>query len=817
MKNSKFCLLFSIQILIGSNLLSTEKFTFLRKDNLLITHLIKSPLNDNNIWVINNKDIAFEVNSETGNWTGQEYDLRLVFQRMYDTIADDKYHKEIVWYALKNNRLIAFDKTNESSNEFIFNKSDEEEMMIFKILPTEEGIWIGTSLGLYLLSRNSDKIEKILEIPRVGVWSILSKGNGNLILNLNSEYSPKNKTLVKIIEYSSIDKTISRNSDFFGFDLRDIWNIKIRNNAVVFYKENDDSKIHTIYIDENRKAHRIPFELDPYNFIADNDDFWFIEDKNSRNIFSYIKYNASNQKEQKVYLNNRCNNFFIGDSYIWFIDELGIGRIDKISLKVQKAILDPSIKLFNNQIFVIQGNYLWLEARDGLIRFSNNYLESLFEHRSSKRNMLAWLEKQIPKEENPYDYIKNCIRYLNLSEDPQQIEQMKNNLRFCGEWDRFRASEIYLESLENNLNNESDKQVGEGVRYFLFSRYKKIYNLSKALEHYEFLKKSNPDSMFISFINKEEINIMQYLKTKLDSIDITEQSEDYKLYEKAKILIKNHGDLNGDDPFFLLSSFVEKYPNSNLSDNAEYDLVKRNLLLSHEGESGTPDYEPYIKQLRELQLKYPDSELIPDFLYDISLLSFKQGSSIYDYSPQYYDKKLIFAARSTALNIINEYPNFHAIYETHQLLEAVNQFIYNYVWDLKIESSKGQYFVGERIDITFELKNDISKTRYIKLMENNSPNFSVLVFFSNKEELPDLSEYFWTSDSSNLEKTFNEKVLNYGEVYSENWGINTELEYNYNFNFEQEGYYYIVGTFRIDDDYVVLSDQIFIKIQDKNN
>lgn len=157
------------------------------------------------------------------------------------------------------------------------------------------------------------------------------------------------------------------------------------------------------------------------------------------------------------------------------------------------------------------------------------------------------------------------------------------------------------------------------------AEYKKVIALDKQRQKYFSVSKESDENYFQSVIDSTR----KYLYI-LDSLDGSGLSEDSIEYQKIMALLiirktrwfcsEGCGGCDLSPVFSGLKKFVNKYPQSQLADNAKFNLIEMSTWYIPENE----EIQASIRAYRNFILKYPESDKIADarFEYYISLREF---------------------------------------------------------------------------------------------------------------------------------------------------------------------------------------------------
>lgn len=151
----------------------------------------------------------------------------------------------------------------------------------------------------------------------------------------------------------------------------------------------------------------------------------------------------------------------------------------------------------------------------------------------------------------------------------------------------------YLEAetaFRNFITDFPESDLADNACYNLACIYLRREDYWKALQWMDFLLDKYPESDAAQVAKDEKIEVMRELK-------IGPKEMPYEVYLKGKLLLGEEKDAEAEKTFF---DFIERFPGSDLIDNAHYNLA---VIFKNRG-----DMEKTKKHIAIIMQEHPDSD-----------------------------------------------------------------------------------------------------------------------------------------------------------------------------------------------------------------
>ncbi len=294
--------------------------------------------------------------------------------------------------------------------------------------------------------------------------------------------------------------------------------------------------------------------------------------------------------------------------------------------------------------------------------------------------------------------IKEFPKYEKIT---KAIKLLGKNYLILGEI--YKALEVYSNYYENysELEKEEKEKIIENFTVFV----EKITNLRKKVS----------ESQEVEEKAKYQFQIAEefyHFQTEIFQIRVEVGYEHRASIKQYQIML-------------------EKYPNSEFADNAEFKLIW--LTKAHFRDDDVVELygvEKNVNLMKSFIKKYPKSELIPEAKIRIAYEYFEYVR----YNDMEFSKIKMYInlAIKNCKDIINNHPNSKQFNEASDLLKKANQYLDERNWNLQLKLNDTTFFIGDTVTLTFKLINLRDNDKEIRLY-SNLPNFEI--YFSSKNKM----------------------------------------------------------------------------------
>jgi len=366
--------------------------------------------------------------------------------------------------------------------------------------------------------------------------------------------------------------------------------------------------------------------------------------------------------------------------------------------------------------------------------------------------------------------------------------------------------------------------MSEAVCYGLICGYSLNGNPQKALEYYTRLKTLNDKSIFLEFVAERDLARMEKAKVQLESMKLSNITEAERLFRLGKIYYEmfklswNYGKvgINTEFPFKYYMEVLDKYPESEWADNAEYEMLIYHLMCSMEG-GDTGSNLRYIEKFNDFLTKYPETDLVLLIKCNISSLyySLMKGADKGCMLPE--DLGYLTKADSIMKQIPDSYTEYEYI---DYLRNGIKESLSKYSWKFEMKLDSTTFSKGEKINISFSLENHNDTPKQISLKtEKGLPNFGVYIKKKRYEYSKDYRKAApFVEDRDIKDITEHKYLIGVDKKYSEDWDITQKIQVDRNkvvghFELLESGFYSITGYFVLEFNMILYTEPIIIEIK----
>lgn len=450
--------------------------------------------------------------------------------------------------------------------------------------------------------------------------------------------------------------------------------------------------------------------------------------------------------------------------------------------------------LFNKKLIIFNKNFI----------FKNSILYDYEEH-----NQLV--EKYFKESKIIYDSIRNIEKFIN---SVKLLYKNKDYNKYTDINDLITSMPSHLENAIGNDNflniiNLLDKGSIDGIfRYYVLKGLSKYYltkaDVRNSLIYFKKMKQEFPE------IN-EECVLTSYesalkFNYSLDSLEALNLKPDSVIFNQALLRMKliESSCWFGDSYYILdivkekYEELLQKYPQSELADNAELWLIENHF---YGNEAGLPTSS--IIYFQDFKKKYPDSDVLFDVAMNISQAYMNYESENPDTIVNCYEHGIM-----ELQSVLNHLKNDSSKYNV--ILSSIKQLNYekiNKIFKIELSTEKVKFIKGEDITITAKIINLTSKKQKIKLYNSSSK----LTFSISNENVKNCFVPSTKIDTKMIEQSLlsGEPIIQ--KVILNKDARNWDKGRNGKFEFITPGIYYISameGYYNLD------SNQIKIIIED---
>lgn len=716
-----------------------------------------SPFGGRNIWINTASDSIYELNVSDFKMTYVKNTYRKYTDPFFNgQFARDDMDTNIYWVFDHQFGVVKYDLAKNIVTSFPNSKFGFQS--IGKILPYKDQLWVGTTGGLYVFTKQNGETHPIWSVSNIWINDIGISAPNKLIINHKIEYNIENGTVNSfsfLDDFRSGDLLVS--GDYiFGCTMYTrpykaiVYNYKKK--ELVFQKTN------------------FPFYFGK-NTVVDNHRIINLYDKTI--LYDYV----NDTVEKKIDNYQSFDNMINDREVIWVYNPYVLALYNK---------KESFLRKYNGNVGTIQTvldyfDYLVIAVNadnsSQLIFIRKDYIYRNLSPLADDRFIVEGLQnrmQELGSETNPFEaMVKYSLLKKDIANCPVKSPTLGNitNELLPVLTANFKGIDsIHAKELENALQTDSAGKYKPIIYYALTVYHLKHLNPKEALHYYSLLQSGFPNNEFSPLVNSYDIKLVKEAVHKIDSIHNVTMEEDECLFNLGQIF----GDLSSNSfnavevgcdmtiAFGYFQKLINTYPNSPFADNAEYIMLAYDEEMSHEGGSNGYNIEA-IKRYTELIHKYPNSELVPKIMLTIASLYSWAGDPMSDY------KKYCTLAKEVAKQIIAKYPGSSYAKKAVELIDQVD----GELWELHVTVSKPNYTLDEPVYVTFILKNVGEKPKKRAIYKDKKiPNFLLDIEVPNIDRNltpTDYVKFITNTNSYSTEKV--DTTIAPGMEYSETWDI----------------------------------------------
>ena len=495
---------------------------------------------------------------------------------------------------------------------------------VTRIIPYYSYIYFVADHGFYKWDKKNNSYEK-LKIP---------------FRNFPPTYLLDEETLIfgNKLTYNLKENTWKEGVHIYNFEYKEKSNdFKIEKGVGIFPYGNHNVKL--ILPNESRKVGlgNRPKHLNiQLPFIWKNSKNAIIRydiEKDQLDTFRFTLPLASDRNTKFKFINKKEQTWIFQKNNLFFINVI-TGKMYNYKFNIDKNCI--SLRVDDCNVYLLFEDKLIVKNKDELIQDS-----------------LIYDDQEYATQLNEFRKFRNAT---NISKEKNEDEVFKKLEIIKSRYDSFDHPDIQKElrglniSAFNSVQYETVSQLEACLRNnkIPLEKRKRCYQtlIRKEVINANFKNAISLEKEFFSNINREGFSqdynyytsldsIKKYLST-VDSLDKSDIAEDSLNYKKAQALNSIcrtsyfcHEGCGGCDfglVIIALNDFIKNYPNSDLRDNAKYDLLGYyHMYIELNG-----DFSDFIKDFDNFIDENPDSDLIENahFKIIITMFNFQENQKI---------------------------------------------------------------------------------------------------------------------------------------------------------------------------------------------
>jgi hypothetical protein len=795
------------------------KYEFPKVDSdrtISFDHIIFSPITKKVIWILNINGISYELYPESGKWKSLEPVLGKFAWGLSGNVSilKDNISKNIAWLGNFHKGVLLYDIP--SGSKIIFdNRTYFRGNAITKIQPDSKCVWLGTSGGLFCYLRGNKNIIEIEDFNGIWIRSI-NVEKDRLWINGEYIYYPETKKIIQIYEYEN-------------WLIPEVQVFKFIEGYKIFWSHSGDDPI--VIMDRNDKIIATLSEVPMQAITIDKGrNLWLCGGWFNTDIAKFsLKENRLIRRYEGI---GNILEVYDWKDYLYFRSPQGFGRFNKSTGEVE---IYPDGK--GN--FIADEEYFWILSKESIIQMSKVGSEKLFKPLLDIKQVeeRIWnLGRAVTDEKYIINRIKKAAEFFALISINKNIQGLSQIEYFVELSLRTRKSED-IQLIKDFLNNTNIKPLEKEIGYYILATSPLVIgDPDLSCHYYDILKKEFPDSKFLTWIRKDDLQKLENARQKFKEINSKDIPEDKKLWLLGNLFFEamqvswNQVEVGYDYnyAFEFFKNLIKKYPHSKWADDAEFKMLSYYEGLVHEGGEVSLSC---IDKYEEFMQKYPNSELVSAAKLEIGdhyywfvneMVSEYRQYMKFSEIKDYLDKAKVFYSDVVSLSTDTQYTQ-----KAMKRLEEADKFLDKYSWVLELSVNSLTYFVGDSVIISFKLKNMRNTDKEIKIYKN-LPNFGIEIKRTDFGQ-----EYRWdkvpfirdvTIQPQENRKTIRVISANGGEFLEEHkiqrltinaTGAYGRWEYG-KFKLDKEGTYKVKGFYKnINQNVVIVSNEISFSIKKK--
>lgn len=582
---------------------SMFSFAEINQPNSIFREFIFDGNNQNTIFI---KDVKDYMNPVYWEFDFNNQSLGKVDPFKFDQLASysaiDSYDS-LIWIGGGNSDLKLYDKTTKITKDLPVKN-------VSRIITKPNKVFFVSFYGFYMWNRKSKSIEKIESIPIDYIQSSNMIGDSILILDKKYTYNLNTKTAKEGIYFGDF----RYNGDVYEFDIM---------GDFIFFKIGEQ----LWYIYEGKRG-RMPLPYDYLNttkifdqkiWQKDDERLYCYDPKTTKISKYYYRLPGSPPNSMKT----TSLEYMIESNTIWLFAP---GRIMIVDMATQQHFTFPSqelenhisttfddcniyllyehkLKIFSKQEFKNRCTFFDVKSFTNDLQAYKNTKDSLrFDRDTSATSVLA---KLIFLKER----FKNST-HVEIVEDLLGIESYAfQNIKYKfpnGYTDCYKDQTMPSDHRKKCISNLA-------YQYILYSNFKKVAALENEYKKYILNEGTKNDYEFSKYINASKKHIRSL--DSLSKIYTSQDSLSFYATVQLKSLARNLEMHFGLESYYNgLTNFSHLYPESNLKDDAAYELL---MDLEIRDDDSNEYWLRFINELENFLKQYPESEFTADVQYNI--------------------------------------------------------------------------------------------------------------------------------------------------------------------------------------------------------
>ncbi|MBL7810238.1 MAG: hypothetical protein JNN28_20620 [Saprospiraceae bacterium] len=650
-----FCCLHSTSCQTGRNktCVATQQPLEINFDGFTLQGIQFSPFEEGKIWVraIHRDFLVWEIDVASGQKVLLDQNMaQYFFTDNNNGTIQYRYQdpfSPIIWVGAPNKNVVWYDQKNKTLNELPIRHARW-------ILPTENEVFMADASGLLSWNRNTHYIQKIAFTSSQKPQEYTFNKDSSISLNAQFTYHFTTKTLTSNVVIGQNGITLNQ-LDF---------NATTENFLVTL-------STGILYAIEGI-SDQIPAQDQPlYNAKISNNKIWY-----SDNQFYYAfdpKTKLTNKYAYKIPpVNNYAGSFEADDEYLWLLRPgqtmlVRLSDNQQFDFAIQAEEMHLRTILDDCNVYSLYKDKVYIASKAEFIKqgklFDVNQYNNDLARFNDVVDSLGLMADSLP---GPIMSKLHFLHSQYAGIDHVEIKQKLHSLKttaFNNVNHSFPAGYIACYQ-DTSLPTEYRISCISYLvnQYGSASNFQKVLHFDQEYKKYFGIPSFNDQNHFGSAVD----SVKRYLFV-TDSLDNTNLTEDSIYYFKALALnticlTKWHcseGCAGCDFSLVTnkLKSFMAKFPNSKLVDNAALLVIEANFRFDYtEDEALAAQIRAYERFLK----KYPDSDVKPGALYSI----FMSWSSMYNSNTQ--------MIKASGKRFIEAFPKDKRVQEVQQQLKYIH-------------------------------------------------------------------------------------------------------------------------------------------------
>ncbi|MBI4351161.1 MAG: tetratricopeptide repeat protein [Elusimicrobia bacterium] len=514
------------------------------------------------IWIFRRNADSYEFDIESGSWTALGKSVGNCASDPYINLVEDAYAPGWLWSANFYDGLLHYNLINRSSQVYTV-RSSFGGHPVTAVALDKNRIWVGTASGLYYLSRDSQTTQKVDAFGNTWVKSLAVDGiriwvNGSSFVD---------STDLQIKEVSVAEKWPMKEVRSFSF--------------LPPYKISFDSYGKTVVIIGS--ADKIILSLDDVEAIyatRGEGAIWLYWGDIAR-----FDLNSMSIAEKYTHIHGGAKCLYEDGDFLLFLADNYLARINRKTRQMDVS------QLFLTTMLQDKSNYWALSSQDGLIMIPKANLNEAFKIDKSledAKNRIGELGGFLRHAEDidivqRIKYIVELFELLRKDKTNREVNILTSEARHALRMQK-EGGDWFAPKLDFAQLTELEKPIGYyALATSAFGAGKPV----EAMEYFEILRKSYPDSICLGWIQKNDLELMIATKNKYQEISRKKMSKDQRLWElgnlyfDAMLVDWNTWEVgyNTNLAFSYFNELISKYPDSIWAKTAQQKMDEYNSAL----------------------------------------------------------------------------------------------------------------------------------------------------------------------------------------------------------------------------------------------